>query len=89
MKRASPQTLLLVMLLVVPLVVAGATLLAFLLLRAGYGLLLGALLPYGASLFLIVAIGVLLGRAASGGRGDGGPPGGGRDGARSRGPDDV
>ena len=85
MKRAGPQTLLLVLVLVVPLVVAGATGVAFLLLRAGYGLLVGVLLPYGVSLLLIVAVAVILGRAASG-RGDGHR---GRDDARSRGSDGV
>ncbi len=83
MRRASPQALLVALILIVPLVVAGATGVAFLLLRAGYGLLVGALLPYGVSLLLIVVVGVILGRAA-GGRRDGG-----RDGARSRRPDDV
>lgn len=66
MKRAGPQTLLVVLVLVVPLVVAGATGVAYALLRAGYGLLVGALLPYGVSLILIVAVAVVLGRAASG-----------------------
>lgn len=84
-RRAAPQTLLLVLVLVVPLVVAGATGAAYLLLRAGYGLLVGALLPYGISLFLIVAVAVALGRTASG-RGTGRESGGG---PRSRGRDGV
>ncbi|HSL01081.1 MAG TPA: hypothetical protein VK869_12145 [Rubrobacteraceae bacterium] len=83
MRRAGPQTLLLVLVLVIPLVVAGATGVAFLLLRAGYGLLFGVLLPYGVSLLLIVAMAIVLGRAASG------RSGGGRDGTRPRGSDGV
>lgn len=87
MKRAGPQALLLALVLVVPVVVTGATGVAFLLLRAGYGLVVGVLLPYGVSLLLIVAVAAFLGRAASG-RGDGRRDEG-RDGARTRGPDGV
>ncbi|HEV2094781.1 MAG TPA: hypothetical protein VGR18_16615 [Rubrobacter sp.] len=69
MKRIHPQTLLLVLIGAVPLVVAVAAGAAILLLRAGYGLLLGALLPFAVSMLVIAALGVLLGRAAGGRRG--------------------
>ena len=69
MDRSSPQTLLLVLIGVVPLVVAVAAVVAVLLLRAGYGLLLGALLPFVVSMLVIAALGVFLGRAAHGRRG--------------------
>ena len=62
----SPQTLLLVLIGAVPLVVAVAAVAAVLLLRAGYGLLLGALLPFVISMLVIAALGVFLGRAARG-----------------------
>jgi hypothetical protein len=52
----------------VPLVVVGAGLVSFLLLRAGYSLVVGALLPFAVSLLLVAALGTALGRAA-GGRG--------------------
>ena len=67
MNRASSQTLLLILVLVVPLVVACGVVVAILLLRAGYGLLVGGLVPFAASMLLIAVIGVFLGRA--GGRG--------------------
>lgn len=69
MKRIHPQTLLLVLIGAVPLVVAVAAGAAILLLRAGYGLLLGAVLPFVVSMLVIAALGVLLGRAAGGRRG--------------------
>jgi len=65
------KSMLFVLLGAVPLVVAGAGLVAFLLLRAGYGLLIGLLLPFATSLLLVVALATVLGRAA-GGRGSGG-----------------
>ena len=91
MNRANPQTLLLILVLVVPLVVACGLVLAFLLLRAGYGLLVGGLVPFAATMLLIAVIGVFLGRAAGGSRGSG-EEGQGDEGSgdgRSRGPDDV
>lgn len=69
MKRMHPQTLLLVLIGAVPLVVAAAGAAAFLLMRAGYGLLFWAVLPFVVSMLVIAALGVLLGRAAGGRRG--------------------
>ena len=91
MNRVNPQTLLLILVLVVPLVVACGIVVAFLLLRAGYGLLVGGLLPFVASMLLIAVIGVLLGRAAGGsGRNGEEEPGDDESGdARPRRPDDV
>jgi hypothetical protein len=60
--------MLFVLLGTVPLVVVGAGLVSFLLLRAGYGLVVGALLPFAVSLLLVAALGAVLGRSA-GGRG--------------------
>ncbi len=39
---------------------------SFLLLRAGYGFLVWGVLPFAASLLLVVTLGALFGRAASG-----------------------
>ncbi len=69
MNRMRPQTLLLVLIGAVPLVVAVAGVLAFLLMRAGYGLLFWAVLPFVVSMLVIAALGVFLGRAARGRRG--------------------
>lgn len=69
MNRMHPQTLLLVLIGAVPLVVAVAAVAAVLLMRAGYGLLLGAVLPFVVSMLVIAALGVFLGRAARGRRG--------------------
>ena len=69
MKRMHPQTLLLVLIGAVPLVVAAAGAAACLLMRAGYGLLFWAGLPFVVSMLIIAALGVLLGRAAGGPRG--------------------
>jgi hypothetical protein len=66
--RAHAKTMLFVLLGTVPVVVVGAGLVSFLLLRAGYGLVVGALLPFAVSLLLVAALGAVLGRAA-GGRG--------------------
>jgi len=63
-----PQTLLLVLMGAVPLVVAVAAGVAILLVRAGYGLLVGAALPFAVSMLVIAALGVFLGRAAGGRR---------------------
>ena len=64
-----PKTLLFILIGVVPLVVVGAGVVSFLLLRAGYGLFVGAVVPFVVSLLLAAALGGLLGRAASGRRG--------------------
>ncbi len=82
-----PKTLLFILVGVVPLVVAGAGAVSFVLLRAGYGLFVGGVVPFAASLLLAAALGALLGRAASGR-----PPGRrpqDREPGRSRGQDDV
>ena len=76
MDRAHAKMMLFVLIGAVPLVVAGAGLASFLLLRAGYGLFVGALLPFAVSLLLAAALGAALGRAAGGRR-------------RTRGHDDV
>jgi membrane protein implicated in regulation of membrane protease activity len=69
MNRMHPQTLLLVLIGAVPLVVAAAGVAAFLLMRAGYGLLFWAVLPFLVSMLVIAALGVFLGRAARGRQG--------------------
>jgi hypothetical protein len=71
--RARAKTMLFVLIGVIPLVVAGAGLASFLLLRAGYGLVIGALLPFAVSLLLAAALGAVLGRAAAGRRRTRGP----------------
>ncbi|MGH3146911.1 MAG: hypothetical protein ACRDTR_14045 [Rubrobacter sp.] len=69
MNRMHPQTLLFVLIGVVPLVVAAAGVVAFLLMRAGYGILFWAVLPFAVSMLVIAVLGLLLGRAAGGRRG--------------------
>ncbi len=69
MGKIHPLTLLGVLLVAVPLVVGGAGLASFLLLRAGYGYLVGGVLPFLLSLLVVGVVGALLGRAASGRRG--------------------
>ena len=69
MDRAHAKRMLFVLIGAVPLVVAGAGVASFLLLRAGYGLVVGALLPFAASLLLVAVLGVALGRAAGRTRG--------------------
>jgi hypothetical protein len=66
--RAHAKTMLFVLIGAVPVVVVAAGVVSFLLLRAGYGLVVGALLPFAVSLLLVAALGAVLGRAA-GGRG--------------------
>jgi hypothetical protein len=66
--RAHAKTMLFVLLGAVPLVVAGTGVISFLLLRAGYGFVVGALVPLAVSLLLVAVLGAILGRAA-GGRG--------------------
>jgi len=63
-----PQVLLFVLLGTVPLVVAVAGVVAFFLMRAGYGVLVWAVLPFVASLLAVAAISFVLSRAAGGGR---------------------
>ena len=68
MNRMHPRTLLLVLIGTVPLVVAIAAATAALLLRAGYGYLLGVVLPFVVSMLVIAVLGMFLGRAAGAGR---------------------
>ncbi|HZY66292.1 MAG TPA: hypothetical protein VFE21_10490 [Rubrobacteraceae bacterium] len=72
MNSLRPQTLLTVLLVAVLLAVLSAGVISFLLLRDGYGLFIGAVLPFLASLTIVVALGVFLGRAAGGRGGAGG-----------------
>ena len=74
-----PRTLLFVLISVVPVVVAAAFLVAILLQRAGFGLVVWALLPFVVSMALIGVLGVVLGRAATR-RGPDGRQSGGDDG---------
>jgi short subunit fatty acids transporter len=60
-----PRTLLYVMVSVVPVIVALAFVVAILLQRAGFGLVIWALLPFAVSMALIGALGLVLGRAAA------------------------
>lgn len=69
MNRMHPQTLLFVLLGTVPLVVAGAGVAAFLLMRSGYSVVVWAILPFVASLLAVAAIAFLLSRAARSDRG--------------------
>ena len=64
MDRAHAKRMLVVLVGAVPLVVASAGLASFLMLRAGLGLVVGALLPFVLSLLVIAALGLALGRAA-------------------------
>jgi hypothetical protein len=66
MDRAHAKTMLFILLGTVPLVVVGAGLVSFLLLRAGYGLIIGALLPFAVSLLIVSALGAVLGHTAGG-----------------------
>jgi hypothetical protein len=84
-----PKTLLFILLGVVPLVVAVAGFVSFVLLRAGYGLFVGGVVPFAVSLLLAAALGALLGRAASGRRGPQRRRPQDKEPARSRGRDDV
>ena len=58
------KTMLFVLIGAVPLVVAGAGLASFLLLRADYGFVVGAVLPFAVSLLLVAILSAALGRAA-------------------------
>ncbi|CAA9471762.1 MAG: hypothetical protein AVDCRST_MAG12-833 [uncultured Rubrobacteraceae bacterium] len=65
MQNLRPRTLLLVLISVVPVIVALAFVVAILLARAGFGLVIWALLPFVVSMALIGVLGVVLGRAAA------------------------
>ena len=65
MRGARPRTLLLVLMAVVPVIVAVAFVVAIGLQRAGFGLIVWALLPFAVSMALIGALGLVLGRAAT------------------------
>ena len=65
MGGARPRTLLFVLVSVVPVIVAVAFVIAVLLQRAGFGLVVWALVPFVVSMALIGALGVILGRAAT------------------------
>jgi hypothetical protein len=68
MNRLRPETLLFVLLLTVPLVVAGAGVIAFFLMRAGFGFLIWGVVPFVASLVAVAALSFALSRAARAGR---------------------
>lgn len=67
------QTLLFILVFGVPLIVLAGGVVAFLLLRAGYGLLVGAGVPFAVSTVVIIVLSIILGRAA---KGSGRPPDG-------------
>jgi hypothetical protein len=67
--RAHAKRMLFVLIGAVPFVVAGAAVASFLLLRAGYGLVVGGLLPFAVSLLIVAILGAALGRAAGRSRG--------------------
>ena len=64
MGNASPRTLLFALVAIVPVVVAVAFVAAVVLQRAGFGLVVWALVPFVVSMALIAGLGVVLGRAA-------------------------
>jgi hypothetical protein len=66
--RLRPEILLFVLLCTVPLVVGGAGLAAFLLMRAGFGFLVWGVVPFVASLLVVAALSFALSRAARAGR---------------------
>ena len=65
MRDANPRALLYVLVAVVPVIVAGAFVVAIGLQRAGFGLVVWALLPFVVSMALIGVLGVVLGRVAT------------------------
>ena len=69
MNRMHPQTLLFILVGAVPLVVAGAGVVAFMFMRSGYGILVWAVVPFLASLLIVAALAFVLSRAARAGRG--------------------
>lgn len=70
-----PLILLFVLLVTVPLLAGGAGVASLLLLRAGYGVLVWALVPFVVLLLLAGVLAVVIGKAARITRGDG-PKGG-------------
>jgi hypothetical protein len=64
MNRMRPETLLFILLGTVPLVVAGAGVAGFLLMRAGFDFLVWGVVPFVASLLAVAAISFALSRAA-------------------------
>ena len=82
--RADPMAMLFALVGAVPLIVGGAGLAAFLLQRAGFGMLVWGLLPVLGMLVVVGALGVVLGKAAVVRRG-----GSGRDDGRNRKEDGV
>lgn len=65
MRSTGPRTLLLLFMAIVPVIVGLALLAAVLLQRAGFGLVVWALVPFIVSMLLIAGLGVVLGRAAA------------------------
>ncbi len=59
-----PLALLFVLLVTVPVLVGGAGVASYLLLRAGYGVLVWGLMPFLALLLFAGALGAIIGRAA-------------------------
>jgi hypothetical protein len=68
MNGLRPETLLFVLLGTVPLVVAGAGVAAYLLMRGGFGFLVWGVVPFVASLLAVAALSFALSRAARAGR---------------------
>lgn len=68
MRRIGPKALLFVLIGAVPLAVVGSGLASFLLLRAGYGPLVWAGLPFLGLMLAVGVLGLVLGLAASGPR---------------------
>ena len=63
-----PTTLLLILILAIPLAVAVMGAVSLLLLQAGYGILVWAVLPFAGLVLLTGGLGLVLGRAAGGRR---------------------
>lgn len=80
-RNGNTGRLLLAFMGVVPIVVLVAVVVAYFLVRAGFGLLVGAGVPFVVSTMIIIGLGVALGRAASG---SGGSPGDRSDGSGGR-----
>jgi hypothetical protein len=64
MNRLRPEILLFILLCTVPIVVGGAGVAAFLLMRAGFGFLIWGVVPFVASLLVVGALSYALSRAA-------------------------
>lgn len=71
-----PKRLLFVLVGAVPFVVLGSAAASVVLLRAGYGALVWAVLPLLGGLLVAAVLGLILGRAAGGQRGPDNPSGG-------------